>query len=177
MILLGANIATRDQVSALTRALRAAAKAGGRPTPLLMVDQEGGDVRRLPWASPRTSARGLARLPLDAVEREGAATARELLARGLNVNLAPVVDVKADAANFLGSRTFAADARAVARNACRFAAGLRRGGVAPTLKHFRGSARRAPRTRTSQPWRSGARSPRCGATGCPIGPAVAWAGR
>ena len=138
VILLGANIATRDQVSALTRALRAAAKAGGRPTPLLMVDQEGGDVRRLPWASPRTSARGLARLPLDDVEREGAATARELLARGLNVNLAPVVDVKADAANFLGSRTFAADARAVARNACRFAAGLRRGGVVPTLKHFPG---------------------------------------
>jgi beta-N-acetylhexosaminidase len=138
VILLGPSIVSRTQVSALTASLRSAAREGGQPPPLVMVDQEGGDVRRLAWAHPRASARDLGHLALGEVEREGVATGRDLFVRGVNIDLAPVVDVRTNAANFLGSRTFASDAAAVARNACRFAAGLRHAGVVATLKHFPG---------------------------------------
>jgi beta-N-acetylhexosaminidase len=138
VILMGTNIDTLDQVRALTRSLHTAAREGGQPPLLVMVDQEGGTVRRFRSARPRHSARELAALPLRAVENEGLATGRDLLERGANVDLAPVVDVVRSAANFLGSRAFARDADAVARNACRFASGLRQAGIVPTLKHFPG---------------------------------------
>ena len=56
VILFGRNISSPAQVRALTAALR---KSGG--SPVVAVDQEGGAVRRLPWAPPVASAGGAAR--------------------------------------------------------------------------------------------------------------------
>jgi beta-N-acetylhexosaminidase len=138
VILMGANVDTLPQVQALTRSVQTAAREGGQLPLLVMVDQEGGTVKRFLSAGPSQSARGLAALPLGRVEQEGLDTGRDLLARGANVDLAPVVDVGAIAGNFLGTRTFGGEVGAVSRNACRFAAGLRRSGVGVTLKHFPG---------------------------------------
>ena len=49
VILFGNNISSPAQLRDLTRALR---RAGGSPSPLVAVDQEGGSVRRIPWAPP-----------------------------------------------------------------------------------------------------------------------------
>ena len=113
------------------RRLHRAARAGGRPKVLVMVDQEGGTVKRLP-GPPSTDARSM-RAP----RAEGAATARMLRGLGIDVDLAPVADV-AHAGTFLGSRAFGTTPRAVARRACAFASGLLSRRVAPALKHFPG---------------------------------------
>ncbi len=111
--------------------LQRAARAGGRPKVLVMVDQEGGIVKRLP-GPPRTSAAAM-RAP----RAEGRATGRMLRRLGITVDLAPVADV-AHPGTFLGTRAFGRRPAAVARRACAFADGLGAAGVAPALKHFPG---------------------------------------
>ena len=136
VILFADNVRSAGQVRAAVARLQRAAKAGGHPPLLIAVDQEGGIVKRFPSLPPSSSAaqmgaRGTAR-------REGERTARALKRVGVNVDLAPVADVPRSASSFLETRAFGRDARAVARSACAFSAGLNAGGVAPTLKHFPG---------------------------------------
>jgi beta-N-acetylhexosaminidase len=132
VLLFAANIASPQQLRALTRSLRRAAHQGGNPPPLIAVDQEGGLGKRLPWAPPSASAAAMAD-----PAAEGRATGRALRAAGITVDLAPVADVERRP-NFLGSRAFGATETVVARRACAFAAGLRSGRVTPALKHFPG---------------------------------------
>jgi beta-N-acetylhexosaminidase len=132
VILFGDNIVSPAQLRSLTRRIRAAAAQGGNPPPLIAVDQEGGLVKRLPWAPPGTAPAAMAN-----PRAQGAATGRALRAVGITVDLAPVADVERRP-NFLGSRAFGATEREVAREACAFASGLASAGVTPTLKHFPG---------------------------------------
>ena len=132
VILFSANVASPRQLRGLTRRIRRAAAAGGNPPPMIAIDQEGGLVKRLPWAPPRMSAAAM-RDPL----HEGAATGRALRRAGITVNLAPVADVPRRP-NFLGSRAFGSTEAEVTREACAFARGLQTAGVTPTLKHFPG---------------------------------------
>jgi beta-N-acetylhexosaminidase len=122
---------SRAGIRAAIRGLDRAARAGRRPKPLVMVDQEGGLVKRLP-GPPSSPARSM-RDPLG----QGVATGRMLRGLGIDVDLAPVADVAHDG-SFIGSRAFGTTPRAVARRACAFARGLLRQGVAPALKHFPG---------------------------------------
>lgn len=122
---------SRAGIRRAIRSLHRAARAGGRPKVLVMVDQEGGIVKRLP-GPPSTAARAM-RDPL----AQGRATGRMLRALGIDVDLAPVADV-GHRGTFLGSRVFATTPRAVANRACAFARGLLRQRVAPALKHFPG---------------------------------------
>jgi beta-N-acetylhexosaminidase len=132
VILFSENVASPGQVRTLTARLRHAARAGGNPPPLIAVDQEGGIVKRLPWAPPSISAAAMSQ-PLAA----GRATGRALKAVGITVDLAPVADVETRP-NFLSSRSFGDNEAKVARSACAFAHGLNSAGVTPTLKHFPG---------------------------------------
>ena len=70
---------------------------------------------------------------------EGRATARTLRAAGMNVDLAPVVDVvRPESALHSEGRGFGFSAREAARFGTAFAAGLGAGGVAAAAKHFPG---------------------------------------
>jgi beta-N-acetylhexosaminidase len=123
----------RAQIAMLQRIKRPAAV----DTPLLvMVDQEGGDVRRLP-GPPAASA---AATPTAAAARANGRAAGRLLRRaGVTVNLAPVVDVARAGAALEGEgRLYGRDAATVTARAGAFAAGLRAAGVEPVLKHFPG---------------------------------------
>ncbi|HEV2999440.1 MAG TPA: glycoside hydrolase family 3 N-terminal domain-containing protein, partial [Solirubrobacteraceae bacterium] len=132
VILFADNVAQpRAALRAAIGRLQRAARAGGRPKVLVMVDQEGGLVKRLP-GPPSTSAAAM-RAP----GAEGRATGRMLRRLGIAVDLAPVADV-AHPGTFLGSRAFGRTPGRVARRACAFAQGLRAAGVAPALKHFPG---------------------------------------
>jgi beta-N-acetylhexosaminidase len=125
--------AVRRQVAALQRIRRPAAV----DAPLLvMVDQEGGDVRRIP-GPPAASA---AQTPDAAAARaNGRAAGRLLRGAGVNVDLAPVADVaRPGAALEAEGRTYGRDAATVAQRAGAFADGLSAAGVAPVLKHFPG---------------------------------------
>jgi beta-N-acetylhexosaminidase len=134
VILFGPNVSPR--LGRAIAALQGAARAGGNPPLLVMVDQEGGEVKRFPGLPP---SRAPARMTAATAGREGAATGRALRARGINTNLAPVADV--NHGSFLGSRSFGSDARAVARAACAFAGGVEAAAVNATLKHFPGLGR------------------------------------
>jgi beta-N-acetylhexosaminidase len=123
--------------------LQAAAKAGGNPRLLVMTDQEGGAVKRLPGAPDRAAA---AMTSAAVARAQGAATGRLLVRAGVNFDLAPVADVTRVSGSFLGSRSFGRDPEAVAQRACAFAAGLRSAGVAAALKHFPGLGRAAGNT-------------------------------
>lgn len=118
--------------------LQKAAKAGGNPPLLVMVDQEGGIVKRLP-GPPDRAARAMSSVKV--ARAQGEATGALLRKAGVNFDLAPVADITRVRGSFLGTRTFGTDPQLVAQRACAFAAGLRSAGVAASLKHFPGLGR------------------------------------
>ncbi len=121
-----------------SRRLRAAARAGGVPPPLIALDQEGGAVKRLP-GPPDSSPRQLAGQGPAAAEREGMRTGAYLRGLGVNVELAPVVDVPGRGnPRSLAGRAFSRDPAAVAELGAAFVRGLGAAGVAATVKHFPG---------------------------------------
>ena len=131
VILFGGNIVSPSQLRALTSDLR---RQGGRP--LVAVDQEGGSVRRLPWAGPLLAQPD--QLRRGTVRADAAAAARKLRAAGVTVTLAPVADVPSVAGSALARRAFSRDpdgTSAAVRAAVR---GWRSGGIASTAKHFPG---------------------------------------
>jgi beta-N-acetylhexosaminidase len=141
IILFGPNVTTPTALIALTAQLRAAAATGGQPRLLIAVDQEGGPIKRIPWAPPTLSAPQMGRLGSASVARaQGASTAAALRALGIDVDLAPVADVPASTASFMyrAGRTFSFSATRTALLADAFASGLESKGVVPAMKHFPG---------------------------------------
>ncbi|WP_406194182.1 beta-N-acetylhexosaminidase [Kitasatospora sp. NBC_01560] len=142
VILFGENATSPERLrSAVAQLRQAAAEApGGRPL-LLMTDQEGGKVRRLPGA-PELSARstGLAPDPVAEAGRSGAGAGRNLAGSGLNTNLAPVLDVYDTPGNFIDQheRSYGQDPAVVARLGAAFLTAQQGLGVAATAKHFPG---------------------------------------
>lgn len=134
------NIVSAPQLRALTGALHRAAADAGRPRLLIAVDQEGGLVRRVPWAPPRAAAADLASRPLRFVESTGRQTGEALHRLGVDVDLAPVADVPSTPGSFvarqrraLGTSPAKAGLRATA-----FVRGLGAAGVLTAVKHFPG---------------------------------------
>jgi beta-N-acetylhexosaminidase len=142
VILFSRNVRDAEQVRTLTRRLQEAAREAGHAYPLLIaIDQENGIVQRLGEAAtlfPGNMALGA--IGSEEVASEVAlATGRELKALGINMNLAPVVDVNNNAANpVIGVRSFGEDARLVARLGSAMARGYQDAGVISCLKHFPG---------------------------------------
>jgi beta-N-acetylhexosaminidase len=152
VILFRRNIATPEQVSALTASLHAAARQSAVKARLIvMVDEEGGQITRMPWLRlPSAAQLGRAGDP-DLAYESGRATGQALRRLGVTVNLAPVADV-ARRRSVLEryERTYSREPAAVAALASRFAGGLGDAGVGATAKHFPGfgSARRTTDRRT-----------------------------
>jgi beta-N-acetylhexosaminidase len=140
VIFLGANLGTPAHVRTLTRTLRRTPRPAGLRAPLLlMVDQEGGSVQRLPGAPSRSAPEMAATGRPSVALAEGRATAATLRAAGMNVDLAPVVDVvRPESALHSEGRGFGFSAASASRFGAAFTRGLRAGGVAATAKHFPG---------------------------------------
>jgi beta-N-acetylhexosaminidase len=148
VIFFGANYANRTQFTAAVKQLEAANRALTNPAHafplLLMTDQEGGLVRRLPgapyhsekWIGSRStaSARG------NQARTAGSGAAANLLSYGLNVNLAPVLDVYRAPGDFDDQfqRSYSMNPQVVASLGADFISAQQRGGVAATAKHFPG---------------------------------------
>jgi beta-N-acetylhexosaminidase len=142
IILFSRNIASAEQLLALTSQLQQAARDSGHPAPLLIsMDQENGMVRRLgPWATAFPGAMALAAAGSEALAEEVAeASGLELAALGVNMNLAPVADVNNNPANpVIGVRSFGDAPAPVARFVAAQTRGYQRAGIVATLKHFPG---------------------------------------
>lgn len=134
------NGVSADDVAGHIADLQTAAEQGGNPPLLVMIDQEGGEVRSLRPGPPSTSPEALGEGgTADESRAAGEATGEFLAEFGINVNLAPVLDVTRDnTAETLSSRTFGDDPDRVAELGSAFAEGLELGGVAATAKHFPG---------------------------------------
>lgn len=112
---------------------------------LVMTDEEGGGVARLtnlvappPWAATMGARWGVAR-----IRAAGASAGAALLAAGVNVDLAPVLDVDGRAVypgarDPDGLRSFSGDPATVAADGAAFAEGLGAAGVTAVVKHFPG---------------------------------------
>jgi beta-N-acetylhexosaminidase len=140
VILFGQNVASRRQVRRVVGRLQSVRRPRGLDQPLLvMVDQEGGPVRRLPGAPRRSAAEIGATGRVSLARRAGRAAGRNLRGARVNVNLAPVTDVARPASAMERERrSFGRRERKVARFATAFASGLQRTGVLATAKHFPG---------------------------------------
>ena len=149
VILLGTNTVGGDQgTTTLIDALQSAAAQGKQPGLLIMTDQEGGEVKRLP-GPPDDSAAQMTSTSL--AGQQGQVTGQYLKEIGVNVDLAPVSDVNRTTTGFLATehRTFGDTASQVATRACAFAKGLASAGVASTFKHFPGLGRAVTSTDTA----------------------------
>jgi beta-N-acetylhexosaminidase len=122
---------------------QAAAKQGGNPPLLVLIDQEGGGVKRLPEGPPDLSPRQLGAAGDESESKsQGRETAAYLKGLGVNVDLAPVLDIsEPNTDRKISSRTFGTDPDVVSSVGVAFAEGLQDGGVVATPKHFPGLGR------------------------------------
>ena len=114
---------------------------------LLMADQEGGIVRRLPGPPDLSEKQvGQSADPPAQAALAGAGAAAALRQAGLNVNLAPVLDVYRAAGDFIGQygRSYSRHAGQVARLGAEFVRAQQGGGVAAAAKHFPGLGAASP---------------------------------
>ncbi|RNL87665.1 glycoside hydrolase family 3 protein [Halostreptopolyspora alba] len=126
-----------------------------RPDLLLASDEEGGTVTRLHArnGSPYPGHATLGAADTTTRTRDvAAAMGRDLRRAGIDIALAPVVDVNVDPDNpVIGVRSFGTDADRVARHGTAFIRGLRAAGVAATAKHFPGHGDTKADSHTSLP--------------------------
>tara|TARA_B110000879_G_C11171346_1_gene513723 strand:+ start:1355 stop:2407 length:1053 start_codon:yes stop_codon:yes gene_type:complete len=141
VILFARNVESRHQVETLVAEIRAVA-----PHLLIAVDQEGGRVQRL--------KQGFTLLPamqklgdLCLVDRDAGVTltrdcgwlmAAEVIACGLDISFAPVLDVDRDTSSIIGDRAFSDQPQLVTDVAAAFITGMNEAGMAATGKHFPG---------------------------------------
>jgi beta-N-acetylhexosaminidase len=136
------NIESARQVAELVNAAQAEAVANGAQVPLFVaVDQEGGPVVRLPAPAthfPSNMAVGAAG-SADLARTMAQVTASELKALGINMNLAPVLDVNDNPDNsVIGLRSFGSSPHEVARLGVAMIETYRAAGILATAKHFPG---------------------------------------
>jgi beta-N-acetylhexosaminidase len=139
VIFFSRNIEDRTQLCALSSELRRL-----RPDLLQAIDQEGGRVQRL--------RDGVVRLPpmrrigevFDGSEAQvasyclGRLMASEVLACGLDISFAPVLDLDYGNSDIIGDRSFGQTTEQVIALASAFIQGMNAAGMAATGKHFPG---------------------------------------
>ncbi len=139
VVLFSDNLPSRAAGRRLIASLQSIRRPRALRDPLLiMVDQEGGLVKRLAGA-PTPSAAEMGARGAAFSREQGRRTAASLREVGVNVDLAPVLDVGRPGGTIAATeRGFGATAAAVTATAIPFAAALERGGVAASAKHFPG---------------------------------------
>ncbi len=147
-IVFGRNVASREQLRALTDALR---EIHGREKLLITIDQEGGRVARMkpPVWPGYPSGEAFARLyelaPASAIEAARAnaeALGHDLAEAGITVDHAPVLDVRRPGADdVIGDRALGEEPLRVAALGRAWLDGLATAGVAGTIKHMPGHGR------------------------------------
>jgi beta-N-acetylhexosaminidase len=127
VILFSDNVVSPQQLHALTLQLDAT---------IVCVDQEGGEVRILPWAPPEAAAPD--QEAAGTVESDARAAGEALRSAGVTVTLAPVADVPTVGGAALAGRAFSSDPDQAAAAVTDSIRGWHEGGVATTVKHFPG---------------------------------------
>ncbi|QKF61351.1 glycoside hydrolase family 3 N-terminal domain-containing protein [Campylobacter curvus] len=139
VVLLGRNVKDKAQLQTLTKAIK-----DKNPKIFIAIDEEGGNVTRMKDASfggPYPSAKEVAAtLDIKQAAEIYEQMADELKQSGINVDLAPVVDLHDEASPIIGAkeRAFSENASKVIFYANAFMDAFKRDGIITTLKHFPG---------------------------------------
>lgn len=141
IILFARNIKDKEGLASLNRDIqKRMIKKTGIPA-FISIDQEGGMVTRIYKGAaflPGNMAFAAAGVH-DATLKEGQISGEELRALGININLAPVVDVNNNSRNpVIGVRSYGDKPEKVAKMAGKYIEGLQSRGVIATAKHFPG---------------------------------------
>lgn len=145
VIFFGGNISSESQIAGVIKQLDQANAASTNPLRklplLLMTDQEGGQVRRLPGA-PLLSEKqiGESASPGAQASAAGKGAGQNLAGVGMNVNLAPVLDVYRSPGDFDDQfgRSYSMNPHVVSTLGADFIKAQQAAGVAATAKHFPG---------------------------------------
>ena len=145
VIFFGGNISSPAQIAGVIKQLDQANASAANPLRavplLLMTDQEGGVVRRLP-GRPFASEKqiGEEAHPAAAAKAAGTGAGQNLAGVGMNVNLAPVLDVYRTAGDFDDQfgRSYSTSPQVVSALGADFIKAQQATGVAATAKHFPG---------------------------------------
>ena len=142
VIFFGPNIASTGQIKRVAAQLQSAAKQSPVKLPLLlMTDQEGGVVRRLPGAPTLSEKQiGASRNAAQLAAHAGRGAGLNLRGAGVNVNLAPVLDVYRAPGDFDDQfgRSYSRNPHTAAGLGASFIRAQQPLGVAATVKHFPG---------------------------------------
>ncbi len=141
VVLFSRNYANRAQLLSLVTQIRACCQ----PRPLVCIDQEGGRVQRLREEFTALPPLGvLGRMvatnqerALDFTYRHARVMAAEMLACGIDLSFAPVLDLDRGSA-VIGDRSFSPSADVVTRLGRTYLAGMHDAGMKSTGKHFPG---------------------------------------
>jgi beta-N-acetylhexosaminidase len=142
VVLFARNYETPQQLQSLITEIR---QVKAKPL-LIMIDQEGGRVQRCRHQFTRLPPAGdyshLAKnnplLAQQLSEAGGWLMAAELLTRGVDLSLAPVLDLNKGVSSVIGDRAFGATATQTIALAAAFIEGMKKAGMAATGKHFPG---------------------------------------
>jgi beta-N-acetylhexosaminidase len=150
------STASTAQIRQMSRAVQAlaSAEATAKVRFFIAANQEGGQVQQLqgPGFAAIPSALDQGRLSARELQRDAAAWGRELRSAGVNLDLAPVMDVvppgTASQNQPVGAlqREFGFSPAAVGTHGTAFIRGMRQAGVATAAKHFPGLGRVAGNT-------------------------------
>jgi len=157
VIFFSQNISSEAQIASVIAELNHANASPRNPLRkdplLLMTDQEGGEVRRLP-GEPVLSEKQIGESARPAAEARAAGTgaAKNLAGVGMNVNLAPVLDVYRSPGDFDDQfqRSYSTDPHVVSRLGANFVKAQQAAGVAATVKHFPGLGAAIPAQNTDE---------------------------
>ena len=143
VIFFSPNISSASQLAGVVKTLDAAQEQSPVHLPLLlMTDQEGGEIRRIAGGQPTESEKqiGASSDVMQAASQAGSGAAATLKSAGLNMNLAPVLDVFSSPGDFDDQfgRSYSSDPTVVSAAGSAFITAQQADGVAATAKHFPG---------------------------------------
>ena len=141
IILFSRNLDTPDQIKHLCDGIQSYAQLCGQPPLFIAVDQEGGQVARL--KEPFTQFPGNPHMNSeeDAIHF-AEVTATELTRVGINMNMAPVMDVAPEGINsIMAQRAFGGDPAWVTRLGVKVIEHLQSNNIIAVTKHFPGIGR------------------------------------
>jgi beta-N-acetylhexosaminidase len=141
VILFTRNIDSPRQITHLCQSIQEYARKCGQPPLFIAIDQEGGTVARL--KTPFTQFAGNPAMQgVDDAAEFGRVTAAELAAIGVNMNLAPVLDVVPEGfAGIMADRVFGSDPDWVSELGLTVISNLQRRNIMAVAKHFPGIGR------------------------------------
>ena len=152
--LLPENLGTPQQITFLTNTVQQTLVDVGSIPAFIAVDQEGGMIDHLKDGFTAFPAPALwtATNDPELIYQVGQAMAEEMLAVGINMNLAPVADVNTNPNNpIIGRRSFGAYPEQVAMAVSSWIEGAQDAGVLATAKHFPGHGDTSEDSHTTLP--------------------------